>query len=397
MSFVCLRKDINIDLKNNAVKLIKVHKNAANETLLYISKSTAIVLSLLDGTKTVKQIVNMLSSLFDISLEKSENIICNIFETYLGQLEFSSIPMASRPILKTEDIIKCTAVSPTKYLSTIVRRKIQRLVLFITNDCAAKCIYCCIGNSIKRHTPTELSLAQIKNLLFQAKELKIPEVEITGGDPLVHSDIIPILELAINYGFVVFISTKIPISYTISCNFYKIGLKHISLSLDTIDPNIYEQIVGLDRKYLNKTLDGIKYLSMQGINYTIKITITSLNIQQIPNMIKFLHSEYSCKHIMLQAYSRGDCYIKQLFADKEAYIVLDAKINEIIESNTNLNITKAYNLEKIISTKKFLHMSRMICMAGKNAINVYPTGRYGFCAHSLNDKLTYGDILKEQA
>lgn len=389
--FICLRADIAINLDNDIIKLVKTH-NSTNETLLYISKTHAIILSLFDGTKTVEQVINMLSFLFKITPEKSCKAVFDIIETYSGQLEYSDAPITKIASVNVKDVIKCHAKSPTKYLSPIVRRKIQRLVLFITDACAAKCIYCCIGDSIRRQDSNSLTLSQIEDLLIQAKELQIPEVEITGGDPFVHKDIISVLQLVVKYGFELYVSTKVPISFNRAKILSEIGVKKISLSLDTIEPDIYEQIIGIDKKYLAKTLNGIEYLTKHGIECTIKVTITSLNIRQIPYMIEQLYSKYSCTNFMLQAYSRGDCYVKQLFADKKEYLTLDGKINELIDNNSRLKITKAYNIEKIIGSKKYLHMSRMICMAGKNAINVYSTGKYGFCAHSMNNKLTYGDI-----
>lgn len=145
--FICLRADITIDLDDDLIKLVKTH-NSTNETLLYISKTNAIILSLFDGTKTVEQVINMLSFLFKTTPEKSCKAVFDIFETYSGQLEYSDAPITKIASVNVKDVIKCRAKSPTKYLSPIVRRKIQRLVLFITDACAAKCIYCCIGDSI---------------------------------------------------------------------------------------------------------------------------------------------------------------------------------------------------------------------------------------------------------
>lgn len=391
--FVGLRQDIEVNIEKNIIRLIKKKGDGKFEILLYMSKKTAVILSLFDGNRTVAQVIDAITSLFNVTIEKAKIAVYEIIETYQGQLVLSDKPIKSS-IISTKEVLMCKAIEPARYLSPIVRRKIQRLVLFITDGCAANCVYCCIGDSVKHHATNSLTLEQIENLLIQAKDMNIPEVEITGGDPLVHKDIVSILEIVIKYGFKVYISTKIPITSKMADEFKRIGLKHISLSVDTIDSDTYEKLVGIEKKHLINTLAGMKNLNECGISFTVKTTITSLNIKQIPQMIEKIYSNYNCTNYMLQAYSRGDCYVKQLFASKSDYIYLDEAIDKLSCFYDKLNITKAYNIEKIIGSKKYLHASRMICMAGKNAITIYSNGKYGFCAHSMNDKLTYGDIEK---
>jgi MoaA/NifB/PqqE/SkfB family radical SAM enzyme len=68
------------------------------------------------------------------------------------------------------------------------------LFLEITDQCNEKCIHCYASSSPA--CSDFLSLSEIKSVLRQAREMGSPFVQLTGGDPLIHRDLVEVVAYA---------------------------------------------------------------------------------------------------------------------------------------------------------------------------------------------------------
>ena len=164
-------------------------------------------------------------------------------------------------------------------------RKITYARISLTEKCNLKCKYCmpkgfCAKNS------NELSDEQIKNIIKALLDLGINKIRFTGGEPLMRKNVIELLNEVCQFA---------PIDWAITTNgttlkrdalaLKKAGIKHINISLDTLDSQDYKNLTGSD---LKNALDGL-YAALDAGFDTIRINavlIKGISEKQIENLAK---------------------------------------------------------------------------------------------------------------
>lgn len=146
-------------------------------------------------------------------------------------------------------------------------REITYLRMSVTEQCNLRCLYCMpanadrtkdsggytsadceggqcggIGTADGMLTPDEMIMA-----VRAAASLGINKVRITGGEPLVRSDIVPICERTAAVPGIdeVCITTNGLFLPKYAGELAAAGVKHVNISLDTLDPDKYEYITGM--------------------------------------------------------------------------------------------------------------------------------------------------------
>lgn len=159
-----------------------------------------------------------------------------------------------------------------------------KVFLTITEKCNLSCKHC-FGNF---GTGTEMSLEHIKMILEKLKEVGVFQISITGGEPLIHSDICEILELVKSYGFTsqittngCFVDDKV-ISYIKNCN----NMFRFSLSLEGLK-DYHDSIRGLGS--YDKVLKTIEKLKRNNIPFGINTVLTSKNIDQMEEFFVLIY------------------------------------------------------------------------------------------------------------
>lgn len=164
-------------------------------------------------------------------------------------------------------------------------RKITYARISLTEKCNLKCKYCmpkgfCAKNS------NELSDEQIKNIIKALLDLGINKIRFTGGEPLMRKNVIELLNE---------VCSLAPIEWAITTNgttlkhdavaLKKAGIKHINISLDTLDSQDYKTLTGSD---LKNAVDGF-YAALDAGFETIRINavlINGISEKQIENLAK---------------------------------------------------------------------------------------------------------------
>lgn len=172
-----------------------------------------------------------------------------------------------------------------KYMIDKFNRKITYARISLTEKCNLKCKYCmpkgfCAKNS------NELSDEQIKNIIKALLDLGINKIRFTGGEPLMRKNAIGLLNEVCSFA---------PIEWVITTNgttlkrdalaLKKAGIKHINISLDTLDSKDYKNLTGSD---LKNALDGL-YAALDAGFDTIRINavlIKGISEKQIENLAK---------------------------------------------------------------------------------------------------------------
>jgi len=185
------------------------------------------------------------------------------------------------------------------------KRKLKVLRLSLKQNCNFSCIYCKPEN----YNIDVLNIEQFKKLIFVSCKLGINSLRITGGEPLLSSQLVELLnEIRLQR-----VEESNPISHlqdiSLTTNGYLLskkkamelfqnGLDRITVSLDAIDPDVFSKMIGEKNKFMGKeklfnVLEGIDHAINAGfipkegklkINAVIK---KDVNDNQIFKLVDF--------------------------------------------------------------------------------------------------------------
>lgn len=154
-----------------------------------------------------------------------------------------------------------------------------RILLEITNRCNENCVFCHAKDK------QELSLDDIKRIIGNLEAIKIHDVILTGGEPLLHKELFSILEWFKEVGIECDLCTNATlVTEEIAENLAKY-LSEISVSLDTVNDEVFDRLRGT-RGGLKRTLQGIENLQRAGIDVHLTDVLTKQNHEEISQVIE---------------------------------------------------------------------------------------------------------------
>lgn len=165
----------------------------------------------------------------------------------------------------------------------------KRLCIWeITSQCNEMCKMCNIRNRTNMEDELFRTKSEIEFAINFMKEKQVTDVYVQGGEPLIHPEIKTILECLSIEGFNVrVISNAIKLDENI-IDFLiekKIGL---TVSLDTLDEDVYNLIRGKDVfSLIYNNLIKIKKKDISSLYWGIHSVITNHNINEIMSIKKF--------------------------------------------------------------------------------------------------------------
>ena len=151
------------------------------------------------------------------------------------------------------------------------------LRISITDRCNLKCIYCVPRDLVPRLSHDEiLTYEEILKLVRVGVKLGISKIRVTGGEPLVRKGVYEFLtELSRINGLTDLSLTTNAVA--LKDNIQRIksaGIKRINISLDTINPEKFAKITGMD--LFDQVWQGIEAALEMGF-HPIKINVVALN------------------------------------------------------------------------------------------------------------------------
>ena len=155
------------------------------------------------------------------------------------------------------------------------QRQINYLRISVTDHCNLNCLYCSAGSVAHLPRSEVLSFEEIQRVVQVAASMGISKVRLTGGEPLLRSDLSKLVWLISQIEGIDDISLT---SNGIFLSKYAVklkeaGLKRVNVSLDTLKKDRFKRITGMDK--LADVLSGIKAAHLAGLN-PVKINMVAL-------------------------------------------------------------------------------------------------------------------------
>lgn len=249
-------------------------------------------------------------------------------------------------------------------------RPLTSMRISITQRCNLNCIYChregVFGRSGREMTPQE-----IKRIVGIASELGVKKVKLTGGEPLIRSDVCEIVD------GIASISGIHEVSMTTNGVYLKeyaerlkeAGLRRVNISLDTLRPEVFSSITRGGE--LDKVIAGIDEAVRVGLQ-PVKLNMVvmrGINDDEIQEMIK----AYSRDGVVLQLIELVDSD-KDFF--RKYYYDLDRIEGEIADKAKNVRI------------RKHMQGRRKYTLNGAQVEVIKPMHNTEFCAHCTRLRVT---------
>ena len=161
------------------------------------------------------------------------------------------------------------------------------IVFMPNNNCITDCIYCYADTKTK---PMQLGIDQIKTFVKEAKELKVRNVMITGGDFFMYRHWSELLHLLIEEGYAPdLISTKVPLTPQSIEIFDQFNIR-LQMSIDSVSSTIAQRVLHVNENYSQNMRQTLKNINASSIRFQVATVLTNLNdsIENLEELADFL-------------------------------------------------------------------------------------------------------------
>lgn len=263
--------------------------------------------------------------------------------------------------------------------------------------CPFSCRYCYHPlNEVKPF----ITLERLKVILREFKDNGCESVMLTGGDPLLRSDIDDVMIYLKEIGLFYTLSTKSVLSKSrIDKLISMAGLDRIQISLDDNRSDVVEFLTGAGRDYLEACVKQIEYMQNKGIDVRIKSVLTSYNADNVASYLDFLNS-LSIRHVQIVSYGRsGSRHDEHMFASKEQLERASSAVEEARSRYRNMSVVGGFYTDSYatpVGREVRLFDKRAVCNAGRFSVTMLPNGEVSICEQLPYDKKYIIGDLREQ-
>ncbi|MDD2271043.1 MAG: DUF5714 domain-containing protein [Desulfuromonadaceae bacterium] len=193
--------------------------------------------------------------------------------------------------------------------------RLQELWLHITDRCNLACSHClfCSGPGAGR----ELPLAQLKQHLDDAASMGCRTFALTGGEPLVHPDFIPLVDhiLAIPGSRIAILSNGLLLQERLQARWPRERI-HLQISLDG-RPDHHNSLRGSGS--FEQLEQQLAWMSRQGWRFTLSCCVTRENADDLPWLVEYAADQGATALHLMWHFIRGRGNQDQHAAPLELY------------------------------------------------------------------------------
>ena len=256
-------------------------------------------------------------------------------------------------------------------------RPVESIRISVTRECNLDCFYCHLEGEPSQ-TSTDMTPEEIQRIVNKAASFGIRKVKLTGGEPLLREDIPEIVKRIKDTPGVeeVSMTTNGLLLAGYGERLKEAGLARVNVSLDTLEPDKFTQITGLDA--LEEAIRGIEEASKAGLR-PVKVNMVLLkgiNEDEVTNMIRLAREKNTILQIIeLESPDEDELY--------NAYHVDLSSVEDLLE-----------NMAEKITVRRMHHRKKYHLRNGGEVEIVKPMHNTEFCRHCNRIRVTSDGKLK---
>jgi SynChlorMet cassette radical SAM/SPASM protein ScmF len=275
---------------------------------------------------------------------------------------------------------------------------LSQLYFYLTEGCNLACRHCWLAPKFDpagdRYPvlPLELFSEAIRDSI----SLGLSGVKLTGGEPLLHPDIMEILEIIRQHGLDFTMETNGLLCTTdIAAAIALQENPFVSISLDGADEKTHDKIRGLEGAFVKAT-SAVRQLAVAGVKPQIIMSIMRSNVDQIEGVIKLAEDlgAGSVKFNIVQPTGRGQTISNGAAGIKiDKLIKLGRQVEGEMSDKTGLKLY--YDYPAAFHSLRYYSAAEDNCRACSilSILGVLPNGAYALCGIGSHVKdLVFGKI-----
>lgn len=259
--------------------------------------------------------------------------------------------------------------------------KCMKIPLFvhieITTRCNVGCPQCYCSSTLNGK---DMEIDLYKIIIDEIKEIQVPCILITGGEPLIHPQLFEMIKYATEKNISVIISTSgVNIDDEICKKLLTSNISEVCVSLNGSN----EYIHSLSRGSYSSTVNAIKLLSKNKINFRINWVARKDNYMDFHNLIDLcVKNEVENITILSNKKKNGKLYSQ--LNDNE--IILLSHMIEKEKNRIKISIDPCF---KELNKMNKSHSLFYNCSAGITFIDILVNGEMTPCRHTTFYPLSY--------
>jgi MoaA/NifB/PqqE/SkfB family radical SAM enzyme len=169
----------------------------------------------------------------------------------------------------------------------------KRAYVNIARRCNARCVYC--ADWMNGSDPAvEHSVATLRSLIDDLRDLDVTHVTISGGEPLIRKDLWPIVEY-INAAKLSWslITNGTMLNRTNASRLLAHQVSHVNVSIDALQPQTLREVRGLSIDLITRNVLGLQSLIAGGnasVGITVIAVISRSTVRHLPELAEFCHA-----------------------------------------------------------------------------------------------------------
>ena len=255
-------------------------------------------------------------------------------------------------------------------------RPVLNLRISVTQQCDKHCPYC--HREGETNPSTIMTVDEIVRTVRIAISLGISRVKLTGGEPLLRKEIVKIVQGIKELEGLTDLSMTTNGTYMkgLAKDLKKAGLSRVNISLPTLNPDVYNNIMGGN---LQEALEGVKAAvetGMQPVKLNM-LVLKNVNDDELDNMIKFAAQTGT----ILQLIELEPINLSNKYYERH-HLSLD-KIEQKLET-----------LASETRVRKFMQKRRVYVLPDAKVEVIRPIENTEFCANCTRIRVTSDGKLK---
>ena len=261
----------------------------------------------------------------------------------MDAVEYNKLKNALRKYLNYNELVAISSETNILLAPPI------RASLHVTARCNSDCAYCPFRMSLSK-SRLDLSLEITQKIIHDLADLGVKLLFISGGEPLLHKDIIQICNYAASLGLTVQLATNgLLLTYEIAQKLSKVGVCNLIMSLDSIEEEVYLACRGVRNPRIMETLDILSSFSEQkpGNASAVTFVVSQKNFRELPSFIRFIN-DYSAGKIRINIqpfhhsqYTKGNDVIANS-KDEAEWIETMERVVTLKQEGCCINVSEDY-------------------------------------------------------
>ena len=209
------------------------------------------------------------------------------------------------------------------------------LELEITRQCNLNCVHC-YAEAESAPPEHELSFDEIRTLLSSGRAVGIPELSLTGGEVMLRSDFLDIVDLGISLGYHVrFVTNATLLTDEMMQALAARPIKLITVSLDAISREVHEAIRGKGSHRF--AVRAIEKLAGAGFQVSVITAFSKINLPEFDAIFEF------CKQLGINwqvqiTSAKGRCGRSITLSPDEYYQLGEKTAAALVDNNKDIEI-----------------------------------------------------------